>query len=51
MLCRFRRRFGFDTHFEVVDVRQEEAHEAESDDPLTNGTGHVDGVVLEEGHR
>lgn len=39
-----------DTHFEIVDVCEEEADEAEGNNPLAYSAGQVVGVVLKEGH-
>lgn len=35
-----------DTHFEIVNVREEEADKAEGNDPLTDGTSYVEAIVL-----
>lgn len=35
-----------DAHFEVVNVCEEEADEAEGNDPLADGTGDVEPIIL-----
>lgn len=38
------------THFEIINIREEEADEAECNNPLTYRAGNVEGIILQSAH-